>query len=126
MKLSIEQRLLMSQVVQELQSGSFDLIKEKKKLMAEILFNDEEMEKFDIKQEDGAVKWNNEKAEEKDIDLTPYKEVIEKGHDAFKAVHENKQDWTDQLVAMAEAFEASFLSTDEDKTVDGTLDESSE
>jgi hypothetical protein len=92
MKLFILDRINLLTVIGPLK-GSFALVELKMKLHGLLVISEAEQEKLEWKAEEGKVTWNNTKDEGLEIDLAPYKEVIEKGIDAFKALHEEKQDW---------------------------------
>jgi len=113
MKLKISDRLIALQVIAPLK-GTFDETKKKMKLLDILSIKDKEREDVEMKSENGVWTWKGDKDSGKEVDFVEYKDVCEKAVDNFKALHEEKKDWDETLVAQVEHFEKLINGEEED------------
>lgn len=92
--MKINERLNLTTILDPLKGG-FDLIKEKVALLKELRLTEDESKEAEVKVEGTRVTWNAEKDPNKEIDLSSHKELLKKAIDAYKALHEEKQDFSE-------------------------------
>ena len=68
MKLNIQERLILSRIVPE--KGNFETMTTVEKLKEALFLSEEEVEKFELKQSDTAITWNEKGSEREDIELS--------------------------------------------------------
>lgn len=74
MELNIQERLILSRLIPE--KGNFETMSTVENLRKALLFTEEEVEKFEIKQTDTAISWNEQAFERIDISLSTKGEAL--------------------------------------------------